>query len=62
MQGLSGSRPCEVQLSVVAEVLGARAEELFDVIRNMIEEKKLNLKTSIYYIKLICIYNKIKML
>ena len=42
VQGLSGTKPREVQLSVVAEVLGARAEELFDVVRLMIEEKKLN--------------------
>ncbi len=42
VQGLSGTKPREVQLSVVAEVLGARAEELFDVIRLMIEDKKLH--------------------
>ena len=42
VQGLSGTKPCEVQLSVVAEVLGARAEELFDVVRYMIEDKKLH--------------------
>ena len=41
VQGLSGTKPREVQLSVVAEVLGARAEELFEVVRVMIEEKKL---------------------
>jgi len=41
VQGLSGTKPREVQLSVVAEVLGARAEELFDVIRFMIDDKKL---------------------
>lgn len=41
VQGLSGTKPREVQLSVVAEVLGARAEELFDVVRTMIDEKKL---------------------
>ncbi len=42
VQGMSGTKPREVQLSVIAEVLGARAEELFDVIRAMIEDKKLN--------------------
>lgn len=42
VQGMSGTKPREVQLSVVAEVLGARAEELFDVIRTMIEDKKLD--------------------
>ena len=41
VQGLSGTKPREVQLSVVAEVLGARADELFDVVRTMIDEKKL---------------------
>ncbi len=41
VQGLSGTKPREVQLSVVAEVLGARAEELFDVVRAMVDEKKL---------------------
>jgi cell division protein FtsA len=41
VQGMSGTKPREVQLSVVAEVLGARAEELFDVIKSMIEDKKL---------------------
>lgn len=42
VQGMSGTKPREVQLSVVAEVLGARAEELFDVIRTMIDDKKLS--------------------
>ncbi|NOT79424.1 MAG: cell division protein FtsA [Bacteriovoracaceae bacterium] len=42
VQGMSGTKPREVQLSVVAEVLGARAEELFDVVRTMIEDKKLD--------------------
>jgi cell division protein FtsA len=42
VQGLSGTKPREVQLSVVAEVLGARAEELYDVIRLMIEDKKFH--------------------
>jgi cell division protein FtsA len=41
VQGLSGTKPREVQVSVVAEVLGARAEELFDVIKSIVEEKKL---------------------
>ena len=42
VQGMSGTKPREVQLSVVAEVLGARAEELFDVVRFMIDDKKLS--------------------
>jgi cell division protein FtsA len=41
VQGMSGTKPREVQLSVVADVLGARAEELFDVIRSLIDDKKL---------------------
>lgn len=41
VQGLSGTRPREVPLSFVAEVLGARAEELFQVIREVILEKNL---------------------
>ncbi|AUN96589.1 cell division protein FtsA [Bacteriovorax stolpii] len=42
VQGMSGTKPREVQLSVIAEVLGARAEELFEVIRAMIDDKKLS--------------------
>lgn len=41
VQGLSGTRPREVSLSFVAEVLGARAEELFQVIKEMMLEKNL---------------------
>lgn len=41
VQGLAGVRPREVRLSVVAEVLGARAEELFTLIKNIIDEKNL---------------------
>lgn len=41
VQGLSGTKPKEVRLSVIAEVLGARAEELFDIIREIIIEKNL---------------------
>lgn len=41
VQGISGTKPREVQLSVVADVLGARAEELFDVIRELVIDKKL---------------------
>jgi cell division protein FtsA len=42
VQGLSGTRPREVAISYVAEVLGARAEELFHVIREIIVEKNLH--------------------
>ncbi|MFL5786158.1 MAG: cell division protein FtsA [Bacteriovoracaceae bacterium] len=41
VQGLSGTKPREVPLSFVAEILGARAEELFQVIREVIVEKNL---------------------
>jgi cell division protein FtsA len=41
VQGLSGTRPREVSLTFVAEVLGARAEELFSVVRELILEKNL---------------------
>ncbi len=41
IQGLSGTRPREVSLSFVGEVLGARAEELFSVIKEMVLEKNL---------------------
>jgi cell division protein FtsA len=41
VQGLSGSRPREVSLSFVSEVLGARAEELFSVVNELVLEKNL---------------------
>jgi cell division protein FtsA len=41
VQGLSGTKPREVPLSFIAEILGARAEELFQVIREVIVEKNL---------------------
>lgn len=41
VQGLSGTKPREVPLSFVAEILGARAEELFQVIREVVVEKNL---------------------
>ncbi|HXH76669.1 MAG TPA: cell division protein FtsA [Bacteriovoracaceae bacterium] len=41
VQGLSGSRPREVPLSFVADVLAARAEELFQVVRELMLEKDL---------------------
>jgi cell division protein FtsA len=41
VQGLSGTKPREVPLSFVAEVLGARAEELFSVVREVVLEKNL---------------------
>lgn len=46
VQGLSGTKPREVKLSVVAEVLGARAEELFDLISEIIKEKEIENEVS----------------
>lgn len=41
VQGLSGTRPREVSLSFVSDVLGARAEELFSVVKELVLEKNL---------------------
>ncbi len=41
VQGLSGTKPREVPLSFISEVLGARAEELFQVVHELILEKNL---------------------
>ena len=41
IQGMTGTRPKEVAQSVVADVLGARAEELCDVVRDILREKQL---------------------
>ena len=41
VQGLSGTRAREVSLSYVAEVLGARAEELLNVVKEIVLEKNL---------------------
>ncbi|MCE3013760.1 MAG: cell division protein FtsA [Proteobacteria bacterium] len=42
VQGLTGTRPKEVPLRAVAEVLEARADELFQVIKDIIAEKNLS--------------------
>jgi cell division protein FtsA len=42
VQGISGTKSREVQLSYIANVLGARAEELFTLIKETINEKDLN--------------------
>jgi cell division protein FtsA len=42
VQGLSGTKPREVRLGTVAEVLGARAEELFSVIDGMVRDNNLH--------------------
>ena len=41
VQGVSGVRPRQAKLSRVAEVLGARAEELFTIIKGIIDERDL---------------------
>ena len=41
VQGLSGTKPREVRLGVVAQVLGARAEELFGVVDTIVKDKEL---------------------
>lgn len=41
VQGLSGTKPREVRLGRVAEVLGARSEELFNIVSSIITEKNL---------------------
>ena len=40
-QGLSGTKPREVQLSLIADVLGARAEELFQIIKHILADKNI---------------------
>jgi cell division protein FtsA len=42
VQGLSGTKPREVRLGTVAEVLGARAEELFSVVDNVVKDNNLH--------------------
>lgn len=42
VQGLAGTKTREVQLSLIAQVLGARAEELFGIIKNVIDERGLD--------------------
>ena len=41
VKGLPGMKEREVQLNVIANVLGARAEELFNIIKNIIKERRL---------------------
>jgi len=41
VQGIPGTKPREVQLNVVAEVLGSRAEELLFIIKEGMREKNL---------------------
>ena len=53
VQGLSGTKPREVPLGFIAEVLSARAEELFSVIRELIQEKNLQdeITGAMFYLK-----------
>ena len=39
VQGISGTEAREIQMNVVAEVLGARADELFTIIKDIVREK-----------------------
>ena len=39
VQGIAGSKPREIQLSYIAEVLGARADELFALVKEQIGDK-----------------------
>ena len=41
VQGLSGTKPREVRIGQIAEVLGARAEELFAVVATIVADKNL---------------------
>lgn len=41
VQGISGTRPREIQLSVIAEVLSSRAEELFTIVSDILREQGL---------------------
>ena len=40
VQGLAGTKPREVELSKIARVLGARADELFDLIKGILAERE----------------------
>ena len=42
VHGLSGTKPREVQLGQVAKVLGARAEEIFVIVKSIMKEKNLS--------------------
>ncbi|MBL7665473.1 MAG: cell division protein FtsA [Bacteriovoracaceae bacterium] len=41
VQGLAGTRPREVQLGIIADTLGARAEELFKIVKDVIHDNNL---------------------
>ncbi len=44
VQGLHGTKSREVQVSQIAKVLGARAEELFSLVKTNLEERELDMK------------------
>lgn len=50
VQGLSGTKPRDVNLGKISEVLEARAEELFQIIKNIINEKDLDDKITGGYV------------
>lgn len=50
VNGISNARPREVQLSIIAEVLGARAEELFNIIKKVVKDRELESDISGGYI------------
>ena len=41
VQGISGTKPREIEISSIAKVLGARADELYELIGGIIQEKNL---------------------
>lgn len=42
VQGIAGTKPREVQLGSIAKVLGARADELFDLVSSSLTDRSLN--------------------
>lgn len=42
VQGIAGTKPREVQLGIIAKVLGARADELFDLVNQSLTDRSLN--------------------
>ncbi len=42
VQGIAGSKTREVSLKIIAEILGARAEELFNLIKTNLKEKNID--------------------
>ncbi len=50
VQGLSGTKPRDVSVGQISEVLEARAEELFQIIKNIISDKELDEKITGGYV------------